>query len=101
MVKSILGIVENEMDQEITLHTVADRLYLNSSYLSRLFKQETGKSFSNYVLERKMERAKAALVDGAKISEAASMVGYHDGSYFTRVFRKFWGVTPGEIRSTV
>ncbi|MDF2669680.1 MAG: two component transcriptional regulator, AraC family protein [Paenibacillus sp.] len=100
MVKSILSIVENEMDQEITLHTVADRLYLNSSYLSRLFKQETGQSFSSYVLERKMERAKAALVDGAKISEAASMVGYHDGSYFTRVFRKFWGVTPGEIRSS-
>ncbi|MFK7691772.1 response regulator [Paenibacillus sp. HJGM_3] len=99
IVKSILGIVENEMDQEITLHTVADRLYVNSSYLSRLFKQETGKSFSAYVLERKMERAKAALLDGAKISEAASLVGYHDGSYFTRVFRKFWGVTPGEIRS--
>ncbi|MDF2717825.1 MAG: two-component system response regulator, partial [Paenibacillus sp.] len=91
-------IVEEEMDQEISLHQVADRLYVNSSYLSRLFKQETGKSFSAYVIERKMERAKAALLDGAKISEAASMVGYHDGSYFTRVFRKYWGMTPGEVR---
>ncbi|TNJ61884.1 response regulator [Paenibacillus hemerocallicola] len=98
IVKQLLGIVEEEMDQEISLHQVADRLYVNSSYLSRLFKQETGKSFSAYVIERKMERAKAALLDGAKISEAASMVGYHDGSYFTRVFRKYWGMTPGEVR---
>ncbi|MFC3771145.1 response regulator [Paenibacillus sp. GCM10012303] len=98
IVKQLLSIVEEEMDQEISLHQVADRLFVNSSYLSRLFKQETGKSFSAYVIERKMERAKAALLDGAKISEAASLVGYHDGSYFTRVFRKYWGVTPGEVR---
>ncbi|MEF3304874.1 helix-turn-helix transcriptional regulator [Paenibacillus sp. GYB003] len=98
IVKQLLGIVEEEMDQDISLHQVADRLYVNSSYLSRLFKQETGKSFSAYVIERKMERAKAALQAGAKISEAAAMVGYHDGSYFTRVFRKYWGVTPGEVR---
>ncbi|PYI50509.1 response regulator [Paenibacillus flagellatus] len=98
IVKQLLGIVEEEMDQEISLHQVADRLFVNSSYLSRLFKQETGKSFSAYVIERKMERAKAALLDGAKIGEAAAMVGYHDGSYFTRVFRKYWGVTPGEVR---
>lgn len=98
IVKQLLEIVETEMDKEISLHQVADRLYVNSSYLSRLFKQETGKAFSAYVIERKMERAKTALLDGAKISEAAALVGYHDGSYFTRVFRKYWGMTPGEVR---
>jgi two-component system response regulator YesN len=98
VVRQLLDIVEAELDRDISLHQVADRLYVNSSYLSRLFKQETGKSFSAYVIERKMERAKAALLDGAKISEAAEMVGYHDGSYFTRVFRKYWGMTPGEVR---
>ncbi|MDF2725311.1 MAG: two-component system response regulator [Paenibacillus sp.] len=98
IVKQLLGIVEDEMDQEISLHQVADRLFVNSSYLSRLFKQETGKSFSAYVIERKMERAKSALLNGLKISEAAALVGYHDGSYFTRVFRKYWGKTPGEVR---
>ena len=44
VVKDILNLLEEEMDQEITLHTVADRLYVNSSYLSRLFKQEMGSS---------------------------------------------------------
>jgi two-component system, response regulator YesN len=99
-IKAILTLVENEIDQEMTLHAVADRLYVNSSYLSRLFKQETGKAFSTYVLERKMERAKTILQEeGARVYDAASAVGYRDVSYFTRVFRKYWGVTPGEVRN--
>ncbi|MEK8130074.1 response regulator [Paenibacillus filicis] len=97
-VKWILNMVEEEIDKEITLHTVADRLYVNSSYLSRLFKQETGKPFSTYVLERKMERAKTALQKGAKVYDAANLVGYRDVSYFTKVFRKYWGVTPREMK---
>ncbi|MDD9268123.1 response regulator [Paenibacillus sp. GCM10023248] len=99
MIKTILSLVENEIDQEMTLHAVADRLYVNSSYLSRLFKQETGKAFSTYVMERKMERAKATLQEGVRVYDAAAAVGYRDVSYFTRVFRKYWGVTPGEVRS--
>ncbi|UKS29255.1 response regulator [Paenibacillus sp. HWE-109] len=99
VIKTILGLVENEIDQEMTLQAVADRLYVNSSYLSRLFKQETGKAFSTYVLERKMEKAKATLQEGARVYDAAAAVGYRDVSYFTRVFRKYWGVTPGEVRN--
>ncbi|OCT12227.1 two-component system response regulator [Paenibacillus pectinilyticus] len=99
MIKTILSLVENEIDQEMTLHAVADRLYVNSSYLSRLFKQETGKAFSTYVLERKMEKAKMILQEGSRVYDAASSVGYRDVSYFTRVFRKYWGITPGEVRS--
>ena len=98
MVKRILNMVEAEIDQEMTLHTVASRMYVNSSYLSRLFKQETGKAFSAYVVERRMELAKATLQKGAKVYDAARTVGYRDVSYFTKVFRKYWGVTPREIK---
>ncbi|MCG6581839.1 helix-turn-helix domain-containing protein, partial [Acinetobacter baumannii] len=98
VVKDILNLLEEEMDQEITLHTVADRLYVNSSYLSRLFKQEMGVVFSAYVLERKMERAKSLLQEGLKVYDAARLVGYRDVSYFTKVFRKYWGVNPGEFK---
>lgn len=98
VVKDILNLVEAEMDQDITLHMVADRLYVNSSYLSRLFKQEMGVAFSAYVLERKMERAKSLLQEGAKVYDCARLVGYRDVSYFTKVFRKYWGVNPGEFK---
>lgn len=97
-VKAILEIVDQEIDRDITLHMVADRMYVNSSYLSRLFKQETGVPFSSYVLERKMEKAKTILQEGGKVYDAARLVGYRDVSYFTKVFRKYWGVTPGEMK---
>jgi two-component system response regulator YesN len=99
VVKAILAIVDQEIDRDITLHMVADRMYVNSSYLSRLFKQETGVPFSTYVLERKMEKAKSILQEGGKVYDAARLVGYRDVSYFTKVFRKYWGVTPGEMKS--
>ncbi|MDK8181782.1 response regulator [Paenibacillus sp. UMB4589-SE434] len=97
-VQDIMDLLDSDLEQDYTLHTVADRFYVNSSYLSRLFKQETGVSFSAYVLERKMERAKSALMDGAKVYDAASMIGYRDVSYFTKIFRKYWGVTPSRIK---
>jgi len=100
MVEAALQIIDDGIQEDLTLYNVAERLFINSSYLSRLFKQETGKSFSAYVLEHKMERAKSVLLKGAKVYDAASAVGYRDLSYFTKVFRKYWGVTPGEVSKT-
>lgn len=97
MVKAVIELVEERMEEDLTLHSVAEQLFINSSYLSRLFKKEMGQSFSSYVQERKMERAKAALLQGAKVYDAARAVGYRDVSYFTKVFRKYWGVTPGVV----
>ncbi|QGQ98312.1 response regulator [Paenibacillus psychroresistens] len=98
LIKSVVSLVQELMDQDLTLHAIASMLYVNSSYLSRLFKQETSKSFSTYVLDKKMERASSLLNEGARVYDAARMVGYRDVSYFTKVFRKYWGITPGEVR---
>jgi two-component system response regulator YesN len=70
------------------------RLFVNSSYLSRIFKQEKQQSFSDFVTECKMVKAKELLACGAKVFEAAELTGYRNTSYFARVFRKYWGVVP-------
>ncbi|WP_246042416.1 response regulator [Cohnella pontilimi] len=98
LIKSILALIDQSLHEDITLHTAADRLYVNSSYLSRLFKKEMGKCFSDYVLERKMKKARELLQTGLKVSDAARSTGYLDTSYFIKLFRKFWGVTPGELK---
>ena len=79
------------------IHLKWDR-NVNSSYLSRLFKQEMGVAFSSYVTMKKMERAKEVLLQGGRVYDAAAATGYRDVSYFTKVFRKYWGVTPGEFK---
>ncbi|MBG9737585.1 response regulator [Paenibacillus alvei] len=98
-VQAIIELLETEQEQEFTLHTIADRFYVNASYLSRLFKQETGMPFTSYVLEHKMERARTALMNGARVYDAAAMIGYRDVSYFTKIFRKYWGVTPSSVKN--
>lgn len=98
MVKNILESVEKQLAEDLSLHSFSERLFVNPSYLSRLFKKETGESFSNYVLSRRMERAKELLAAGAKVYDAASSVGYQDVSYFAKVFRKYFGVAPSDLK---
>lgn len=98
LIRQVSDIVEQEPDGELTLAAMAGRLHVNSSHLSRLFKQEIGEPFTDYVLSRRMERAKAVLVAGSTVSEASLKLGYKDTSHFIRVFRKYWGVTPGELK---
>ncbi|RAV01469.1 response regulator [Paenibacillus sp. YN15] len=98
LLQKIFAKIEQELDQDLTLNSVADSLYINPSYLSRLFKQETGKVFSGYIMEHKMEKAKELLLSGCKVHDAALATGFKEDSYFIRVFRKYWGTTPGEMR---
>jgi two-component system response regulator YesN len=99
LVKKMIEAVELMLGkEELTLHTLAERLYVNPSYLSRLFKKEEGRSFSEYVMKRSMEYAKEQLLNGVKVYDAAEAAGYRDVSYFAKVFRKYWGVAPGEFK---
>lgn len=96
-IDGLMEIVEQSLDQDIGLHEIADRLFVHPSYLSRLFKKETKMTFSAYLYERKMQRAKELLQEGARVYEASQRIGYRDISYFTKLFRKYWGVMPSEV----
>jgi two-component system response regulator YesN len=98
LIVSAKELINERLDQPLTLYGVAEMLFTTPSYFSRLFKQGVGKPFSDYVLDRKMERAKGLLLGGCKVYEACRSIGFRDVSYFTKVFRKYWGVTPSEIK---
>ena len=89
---------EHIHDEELSLYMVADKLYINYSYLSRTFKKIVGESFSEYVLRLRMERAKELLTGGQMVYAAAALVGYRHVNYFSKVFMKYWGVKPSEIK---
>lgn len=99
--KAIEYINEN-IDNDVSLHNVADALYISSNYLSRIFKQETGESFINYVIELKMNKAKTLLEGNTKkIYEIASDLNYKDVDYFSKTFKKVYGITPSEYKDSV
>jgi two-component system response regulator YesN len=86
----------------LSLNMVADYVELNPSYFSDFFKTETGKNFSEYLLEIRMEKAMLLLRDPKiKIYKIGNMVGYEDAVSFGRAFKKKIGMSPKEYRNTV
>ncbi|AEI40728.1 response regulator transcription factor [Paenibacillus mucilaginosus] len=93
--------VSQHLNRKISLDEVAEHLYMNPSYFSRLFKKETGETFIEFVNRAKVNRAKE-LLDGTNLSVAkiCEALGYDNHSYFIKMFKAAAGVTPQEYRGT-
>lgn len=99
IIRDIEKIITENLDKEISLEKIALQLYLNPSYLSRLFKENVGKSYTKYVMEKRIEKAKELLrEENYKIYEIGEFVGYENTKYFNKVFKEMVGMTPKEYR---
>ena len=96
--KSILYISQN-FNRRITLDETAEHVHLNPSYFSTLFKQSTGSSFKEYLNMVRVEESKRLLSNtDFSIIDIAVAVGFDDQSYFSKVFKKYTGITPKQYR---
>ena len=93
--------MDENYQYEISLTQMANEVFfMNASYLSRVFKAGTGKNFSRYLIEYRMQRAARLLADRSlRISDVAQAVGYNDASYFIRTFKSFYRMTPEQYRA--
>ncbi|HZH60880.1 MAG TPA: response regulator [Metabacillus sp.] len=99
VIEIVLEKMRTYLSEEITLKLLAEEVYLNPTYLGRIFKQETGESFSSYLIKLRIEKAKELLRNPAlKIYEVCEQVGYSDPAHFTHVFKKIVGITPHEYK---
>lgn len=85
--------------EELSINMLSEELKMNTSYFSRLFKQETGATFTEYLTRVRIDKAKELLRTTTKrISEITYEVGLKDPYYFSTVFKKYNGVNPTEYR---
>lgn len=95
VIKRIKEYVLISYASDITLEDIGARMYMNSVYLSRFFKQQTGQKFSHYLLSVRMVNAIRLLKENRyKIYEIAGMVGYKSDRHFAKQFKLFTGYTP-------
>lgn len=91
--------IREHYNEDISLNDAAGLVFLNASYLSELFKKETGINFSDYLINQRLEVAKELLKDiRYRTNEVAEMVGYRDAKYFSKLFKKVVGINPAEFR---
>lgn len=91
--------VDDNYTYELTLTGLAEMFYLNETYLSGLFKQHAGATFSDYVTRLRMNKAGELLRDSdLKLTDIAMLVGISSSSYFSTSFKKFYGMSPKEYR---
>lgn len=94
------SIVDNNYYRKtLSLQIVAEQLHLSSQHLSRIFRQEMGITFVDYLTKVRIRRAMELLVNSQdKIYEITEKVGYSSQHYFCNVFKKIMGVSPAEYR---
>ena len=87
------------LGQPITTEVLSRVLSMNRTYLCRLFAEETGLTVNRYVTQVKMEEAKRLMdITPKPVAEIAEYLGFSSQSYFQKVFKKQYGITPGEYR---
>lgn len=91
--------IRQNFQKDVTLDEVSKIVDISPYYFSKLFKQETGENFIEYLTKIRMKNAEELLHDSAySIKEICAMSGYGDPNYFSRIFKKYEGVTPSEYR---
>ncbi|WP_426445838.1 response regulator [Paenibacillus sp. S-38] len=92
---------EHYMKEGLSLQDVAEHVHVSTTYLSAIFKKETGVNFSEFLLETRMNAAIDWLrKEELKTYEVAERVGYANPQYFSVIFKKYTGRTPSEFRQT-
>lgn len=94
-------IASNYSDEALSIRDISEHVALSGSYICTLFKNATGLTLNQYISDYRIERAKELLSNPKnKISDISSSVGYSDGNYFGKAFKKRVGLSPSEYRES-
>lgn len=93
---------EHYSDDNLSVGEISNHLKMTSSHIISVFKESTGCTIKQYLMEYRIEKAKELLAnDRLKVFDIASQVGYKEGEYFAKIFRKFTGMTPSSYRERI
>lgn len=101
VVNDVLQEIESHYNDRLSLASIASKHFINANYLSQLFKQKTGRSFKQHLVETRLAKAAELLREGRlTLQEISSQVGYDDYFHFSKLFKKYRGVSPADLRKS-
>lgn len=100
-VEQIKNYIDAHYQEKICREDMGGGMYYNTAYLANVFKKKYGQSMGNYLMERRMERAKELLsASSMSVSEVAALSGYDNFAYFSRLFKKKTGYAPKDYKQS-
>lgn len=102
IVEAAVQYIDEHYSEDVTLEMIADMVYVSSNYLSRLFSNEVGQGFMEYITSKRIEKAKQLLGEkDSKAFDVGDRVGYENPQYFSRIFKKYTGMSPIEYKDSL
>ncbi len=96
----IIKYIDDNINEEMTVSSIAKRFYISQSALERKFKGTLYMTPLEYIRKKKILIAAKMLKDGSSVLNAAASVGYNDSSYFIELFKHYYGITPYQYKKT-
>lgn len=98
-IKNIIKYLMDNYYKDISLQFIEKKFYINASYFSHMFKKITGENFSSYLMKIRLEAAKKLLMNSdMKVRDITDRVGYTDTKHFSKLFKKYEGLSPIQYR---
>ena len=101
LVNDIIVLLKENVTARITLDDICRHTYYSKTFLNNIFKKNTGTSIMKYYTELKIQRAKELLRENVSLSSIALQLKFESPTYFTKVFKKYMGMTPSAYQKTI
>ena len=95
---NLLDYIDNHLEQEISLDSLAKTFYVSKFHIAHIFKENTGIAIHQYIMKKRLAACQDAILSNISISKAYLMFGFKDYSNFYRAFKKEFGISPKEYR---